>query len=73
VAPTNHVTPNNHSLTVVAPINHVTPIRAATIRERFFNHQAAIIHYRRAAARTINLPQRNYLPTRAARIVIQLA
>jgi predicted RNA polymerase sigma factor len=32
------------------------------------DHQAAITHYRRAAGRTTNIPERNYLLTRAAKL-----
>ncbi len=32
------------------------------------DHQAAIAHYRRAAGRTTNMPERNYLLTRAAKL-----
>ena len=32
------------------------------------DHQAAIAHYRTAAGRTLNLPERNYLMTQAARL-----
>ena len=32
------------------------------------DHQAAIAHYRIAAGRTTNLPERNYLMTQAARL-----
>jgi RNA polymerase sigma factor (sigma-70 family) len=36
--------------------------------EKMGDHEAAIQHYRIAAARTMNLPERNYLMTQAARL-----
>jgi RNA polymerase sigma factor (sigma-70 family) len=41
----------------------------AHLLEMAGDHQAAIAHYRAAADRTTSLPERNYLTTRAARLV----
>lgn len=40
----------------------------AHLLERAGDHEAAIAHYRRAAARTTNIPEQNYLATQAARL-----
>lgn len=40
----------------------------AHLLEMAGDHQAAIIHYRRAAGRTTSIPERNYLTTQAARL-----
>ena len=40
----------------------------AHLLEMAGDHQAAIAHYRMAAARTTSLPERNYLMTQAARL-----
>jgi predicted RNA polymerase sigma factor len=46
--------------------------RLDTVRSHFFekmgDHEAAIKHYRIAAARTTSMPERNYLMTQAARL-----
>jgi hypothetical protein len=36
-------------------------------KERNGDREAAVAHYRKAAARTSSVPERNYLVTRAAR------
>jgi RNA polymerase sigma factor (sigma-70 family) len=41
----------------------------AHLLEKLGDHQAAIKHYRIAAARTTSIPERNYLITQAARLV----
>src|SRR5258708_4357540 len=40
----------------------------AHLHEMARDHEAAIAHYRAAAARTSSLPERNYLTTKAARL-----
>jgi predicted RNA polymerase sigma factor len=40
----------------------------AHLLEKTGDHQAAIKHYRIAAARTTSIPERNYLITQAARL-----
>ena len=40
----------------------------AHLLERAGDHQAAIAHYRAAAARTASIPERDYLITQAARL-----
>ncbi|MGK3992949.1 RNA polymerase sigma factor [Sorangium sp. So ce1024] len=40
----------------------------AHLLERAGDHEAAIAHYRRAAGRTTNVPEQNYLATQAARL-----
>ncbi|KYF54618.1 RNA polymerase subunit sigma-24, partial [Sorangium cellulosum] len=40
----------------------------AHLLERAGDHEAAIAHYRRAAARTTNIPEQSYLATQAARL-----
>jgi predicted RNA polymerase sigma factor len=40
----------------------------AHLLEMAGDHQAAMAHYRTAAARTTSLPERNYLVTQAARL-----
>ncbi|WP_437774355.1 RNA polymerase sigma factor [Sorangium sp. So ce1097] len=40
----------------------------AHLLERAGDHEAAIAHYRRAAGRTTNIPEQNYLATQAARL-----
>jgi predicted RNA polymerase sigma factor len=46
--------------------------RVDAVRAHFFeqmgDHEAAIQHYRIAAARTTSMPERNYLTTQAARL-----
>ena len=48
--------------------HHRLDAARAHLLERAGNHQAAIIHYRAAAGKTANLPERNYLLTQAARL-----
>jgi predicted RNA polymerase sigma factor len=40
----------------------------AHLHEMAGDHQAAIVHYLAAAARTASIPERNYLSTQATRL-----
>jgi predicted RNA polymerase sigma factor len=40
----------------------------AHLLEKAGDREAAVAHYRKAAARTSSVPERNYLVTRAARL-----
>jgi predicted RNA polymerase sigma factor len=40
----------------------------AHLLEMAGDHEAAVVHYQAAAARTTSVPERNYLTTRAARL-----
>jgi predicted RNA polymerase sigma factor len=48
--------------------------RLAAVRAHLFelagDRQAAIVHYQSAAARTASVPERNYLTTQAARLLV---
>jgi RNA polymerase sigma factor (sigma-70 family) len=43
----------------------------AHLLEMAGDHEAAIAHYRAAAGRTTSIPERNYLTTKAARLVVE--
>ncbi|WP_437573733.1 RNA polymerase sigma factor [Sorangium sp. So ce887] len=48
--------------------HHRLDAARAHLLERAGDHDAAIAHYRRAASRTTNLPEQNYLTSQAARL-----
>jgi predicted RNA polymerase sigma factor len=48
--------------------NHRLDAVRAHLLERAGDHAGAVLHYRRAATRTTNLPEQNYLMSRAARL-----